>query len=222
MGARVESVNIGTAEPNAHKENYSTGINKVSRPGRWQVRAPGSKQDGLGSGLVGDFIGDHRHHGGDQQALYAFGREDLDAWEARLDRELPNGFFGENLTTAGIDVNGARLGEIWRIGDTVELRVTSPRLPCNTFRGWMDEPGWLKTFTAAARPGAYLAVVTPGFVGAGDSISVIHRPDHRVTVEMSYRALTLERELLPRLLEAGDDLDPELRESAEGADSLTP
>jgi MOSC domain-containing protein YiiM len=212
--ARLESVNVGVGQPNPRKETHLTGINKRAQPGRWEVRAPGPKQGGLGSGLVGDFVGDSRHHGGDSEALYAYGREELDDWESRLGRELSNGFFGENLTTSGLDVNGARLGEIWRIGDTVEVRVTTPRLPCNTFRGWVGERGWLKTFTVAARPGAYLSVVTPGFISAGDGITVIHRPDHDVTIELSYRASTLERELLPRLLEAGDDLDPELREAA--------
>ena len=93
------------------------------------MRAPGPKRGGLGSGLVGDFIGDTRHHGGDGQAVYAFAREDLDRWEQRLDRELPNGFFGENLTTVGLDLAEARIGERWRIGDEVVLQVTSPRIP---------------------------------------------------------------------------------------------
>lgn len=215
-GASLASVNIGASAPNPHTDARLTGINKLAQPGRWEVRAPGPKRGGLGSGLVGDFVGDSRHHGGDSQAIYAYGREQLDDWEARLERELSNGFFGENLTTHGLDVNGARLGEIWQVGDTVQLKVTTPRLPCRTFSGWVGEARWVKTFTAAARPGAYLSVVTPGFIGAGDEIMVIHRPDHEVTIELSYRATTLERELLPRLLEAGDDLDPELRDAATG------
>ena len=216
-GACLDSVNIGSASPNPFKESAATGIDKSSRPGRWEVRAPGPKQGGLGSGIVGDFVGDFRHHGGDLQALYAYGREDLNEWESRLERELPNGFFGENLTTLGIDVNQARLGEVWRIGDTVALRVTSPRIPCSTFRGWMGEKGWLRSFTIAATPGAYLSVVTPGFISAGDDLTVIHRPDHDVTIALSFRAITRDRELLPRLLTAGVDLLPELREAAEGA-----
>lgn len=215
--ARLESVNIGAPMPDPHKPTQLTGINKLAQPGRWEVRAPGprvpGRAGGLGGGIVGDFVGDSIYHGGDSQALYAYGREELDDWETRLERTLPNGSFGENLTTSGLDVNGARLGEIWRVGDTVELRVTTPRIPCGTFRGWMDERGWLKTFTVAALPGAYLSVVTPGFISAGDGITVVHRPDHEITIALSYRALTRERELLPRLLEAGDDLDPELRGS---------
>ena len=41
-----------------------------------------------------------------------------DWWEARLDRVLPGGIFGENLTTLGVDVNGAVIGETWLIGDS--------------------------------------------------------------------------------------------------------
>jgi MOSC domain-containing protein YiiM len=175
------------------------------------VRAPGPRMTGLGSGLVGDFIGDGKHHGGDEQAVYAFQQEDLDEWERRLGRELPNGFFGENLTTVGLEVNDARLGERWRVGSEVVLQVTTPRIPCSTFRGWMGEKGWARTFTTAGRPGAYLSVITPGTIRAGDPIEIVHRPDHDVTISMAFRATTTERALLPRLLDAGDDLDPALR-----------
>jgi MOSC domain-containing protein YiiM len=212
--ARLDSVNLGHPRPNPHKETGWTGIGKQPTNGRVEVRAPGPKMTGLGSGLVGDFIGDGTHHGGDDQAVYAFQREDLDEWERRLARELPNGFFGENLTTVGLEVNHARLGERWRVGNDVVLQVTSPRIPCSTFRGWVGEKGWAKIFTAAGRPGAYLRVITPGSIRAGDSIEVIHQPDHDVTIAMAFRASTTERALLPRLLEAGDDLDPALRQEA--------
>ena len=210
--AQVRSVNIASAQPNPVAAR-DTGINKVPQSDPVEVRAPGPR--GFGSGLVGDFIGDGRHHGGDMQAVYSYTREDLDTWEERLGRELTDGFFGENLTTEGYDVNEARLGEVWQIGATVQLKVTSPRLPCNTFRGWVDEKGWLRTFTLAARPGAYLSVVVPGLIRAGDELTVLHRPDHDVTISLAYRALTTERELLPGLLAAGDDLDEETRAAIE-------
>lgn len=211
--ALLDSVNVGAPRPNPYKDTRATGIDKHPQDGPVEVRSPGPKTTGLGSGLVGDFIGDAKHHGGDEQALYAFAREDLDDWETRLERPLSNGFFGENLTTTGLDVNDARMGERWRIGDDVVLEVTSPRIPCSTFRGWINEEGWVKTFTREARPGAYLKILTPGTVRAGDEIEVIHRPDHDVTVSLVFRALTTERALLPRLLEAGDDLVDEIKQS---------
>ena len=104
MPAHVASVNLGSREPNPAKTVGVTGIRK--RPvDVATLRAPGPKRGGLGSGLVGDFIGDVRHHGGDCQAVYAFAREELDSWERRLDVELANGSFGENLTTLGLDVD---------------------------------------------------------------------------------------------------------------------
>jgi MOSC domain-containing protein YiiM len=212
--AMVDSVNLGRPRPNPHKEIGWTGIGKQSTDGPVEVRAPGPKTIGLGSGLVGDFIGDGKHHGGDDQAVYAFQREDLDEWERRLGRELPNGFFGENLTTIGLDINNARIGERWRIGDEVVLQVTAPRIPCATFRGWMGEKAWAKIFTAAGRPGAYLKVLTPGAIRAGDPIEVIDRPDHEVTVTLLFKATTTERELLPQLLAAEAYLDQETIEMA--------
>ena len=219
--ARLDTVNLGQPRPNPHKEVGRTGIGKQPTEGPVEVRAPGPKETGLGSGLVGDFIGDGKHHGGDGQAVYAFQREDLDEWERRLRRELPNGFFGENLTTVGLEVNDARLGEHWRVGRDVVLQVTTPRIPCSTFRGWIGEKGWARIFTAAGRPGSYLSVVTPGTIRAGDPIEVVHRPDHHVTISMAFRATTTDRALLPRLLEAGDDLDPALRRAATSLSLVT-
>ena len=212
--ALLDSVNIGRPVPNPYKETRATGITKIAQTDPVQVRAPGPKTVGLGSGIVGDYIGDGKHHGGDEQAVYAVAREDLDAWQEKLDRELPNGFFGENLTTRGLDVNGARLGERWQIGDEVVLQVTCGRIPCSTFRGQMGERGWLKRFTAEGKPGAYLSVVTPGTIRSGDTNEVVHRPAHDITVELSFRALMVQHDLLPRLLEAGDDLIDEMRETA--------
>ncbi|MEQ1737004.1 MAG: MOSC domain-containing protein, partial [Rhodoglobus sp.] len=85
MDASIATVNLGRAATNPHKDGgFSTGIDKRPVSGRVEVRSPGPQGEGLGSGLVGDFIGDGRHHGGDDQAIYAFQREDLDRWEQRL------------------------------------------------------------------------------------------------------------------------------------------
>jgi MOSC domain-containing protein YiiM len=189
---RLLSVNIAHVRPNPYKTSDVTGIDKRPASGPVAVSAPGMRDGGAGSGLAGDTIGDRESHGGDDQAVYAYAREDLDHWEGELDRALTSGSFGENLTTVGIDVNGALIGERWTIGREVVLEVTSPRVPCSTFRGWMGIPGWLKTFTVAAIPGAYLRVITPGTVFAGDEIVVSHRPDHEVTVAVMFRALTID------------------------------
>jgi MOSC domain-containing protein YiiM len=205
---KVLSVNIGRPQPNPWKRLPSTGIDKRPVAGPVAVAAPGPKGTGA-VGLAGDRVFDVKHHGGDDQAVYAYAREDLDVWERELGRDLVNGSFGENLTTTGIDVNAALLGERWRIGSAV-LEVSCPRIPCATFAGWLAEKGWLRSFTRAALPGPYLRVVEPGTLTAGDPVTVLSRPaDHRVTVAMSFRALTTEPELLPLLLEVAAFPDAE-------------
>jgi len=147
-------------------------------------------------------VGDVKVNGGTDQAVYAYAREDLDWWQAELGRPLHNGVFGENLTTSGLDVNGALIGERWQVGSDVVLEVSSPRIPCSTFQGWLAREGWIKRFTGAALPGAYLRVITPGQVHAGDPVEITYRPPHAVTVAMTFKALTNEPKLLPLLLAA--------------------
>ncbi|WP_283134803.1 MOSC domain-containing protein [Rhizohabitans arisaemae] len=187
---RVVTVSAGRVVDADWAQLHRTGIDKRPVPGRVAVRA---------EGLDGDEQADRKSHGGPEQAVYAYAREDLDWWAAELGRELRDGMFGENLTTLGLDVNGALIGERWRIGSAL-LEVTAPRVPCATFRGWMGEPGWVKRFTQAERPGAYLRVVQDGELGAGDGIRVEFRPETRVTVAESFRAYHGAREVMRRLL----------------------
>lgn len=207
---RVLSVNVGRPRPNPWKKLGATGIDKRPVDGPVAVTAPGPKGTGA-VGLAGDRVYDLKHHGGDDQAVYAYAREDLDAWEPALGRPLPNGVFGENLTTVGVDVTGALIGSRWRVGSDVVLEVSCPRIPCGTFAGWLERSGWIKEFTRAAIPGAYLRVIQPGTLRADDPVEVIHRPSHDVGIALMFRALTLEPDLLPRLLPAGEALPPETR-----------
>jgi len=221
MSSRVLSVNLARVRPNPDERSPGlTGIDKVPTSQPVLVRAPGTKQDGLGSGLVGDTVCDRRHHGGNVQAVYAYAREDLDHWQSALGRALPGGVFGENLTTTGVDVSGAVIGERWRVGDELELAVSVPRIPCGTFRGWIAERGWLRRFARAARPGTYLSVVRPGYVRAGDAVSIVSRPAHGVSVAQVFRAVTLEPELLAWIL-AADELDEETKAMARAGGTFT-
>jgi MOSC domain-containing protein YiiM len=207
--ATLLSVNVGRAAASRYTDTGITGIDKRPATESVALRDPGP---GTGmSGAAGDAIGDPRSHGGTDQAVYAFAREDLDHWQAELGRPLTNGVFGENLTTSGLDVSGALVGERWQIGDACVLEVTSPRIPCRTFAGWLEEQLWVKRFTERGAPGAYLRVISPGSVAAGDEITVLHRPAHEVTIVMMFRALTTDKALQPQLAAAGDALPEHLR-----------
>jgi MOSC domain-containing protein YiiM len=210
---KVLSVNVGRPRPNPWKDMKLTGIDKQPVEGPVMVTVPRAKGMGM-VGLAGDRVFDVRNHGGPDLAVYAYAREDLDGWEAELERPLANGMFGENLTTTGIDVNATLIGERWRVGPDVILEVSCPRVPCGTFQGWLARSGWIKRFTLEAKPGPYFRVIEPGEICAGDTIEVIHRPDHDVTTSLCFRALTTEPDLLPRLLVVSA-LPKDIRELAE-------
>ena len=167
-----------------------TAIDKRPVPGRVEVGT---------LGLGGDEQVDKPAHGGPEQAVYAYAREDLDWWVEQLGRELADGTFCENITTVGLDVTGALIGEIWELG-TARVQVTAPRIPCVVFAGWMDERNWVKRFADARRPGAYLRVLREGAVGAGDPLEVVSRPAERVTIAESMTAYYGDAALMRRLL----------------------
>ena len=184
--AHLVSVNVGRARPDHFGKQDLTNIDKRPVSGRVAISAPGS--EGIGAvGLAGDRVYDVKHHGGAEKAVYAYAREDLDWWAEELERELASGVFGENLTTSGLDVTGAVIGERWRVGADVVLEVTMPRTPCATFRGWMGIKGWVRRFAQRGAPGAYLRVAEPGEVRAGDAIVVEHRPTGAPTVTDVFR-----------------------------------
>jgi MOSC domain-containing protein YiiM len=191
--ARVTSVSTGRAkaDPKIAAAVGCTAIDK--RPSSASVAV-------FRLGLDGDEQADRRHHGGYEQALYAYAREDLDWWVEQLGRELRDGLFGENITTAGLDISGAAIGETWRLGTAV-VQVTSARIPCVTFASWLGEDHWIKRFARAARPGAYLRVLSEGMVGPGDEIEILDRPAVRVTVGESMRAYYGDAGLMRKLLE---------------------
>lgn len=207
--ATLLSVNVGRMAGSRHTDTGVTGIDKRPSAESVALRDPGPETGR--SGVAGDNIGDARSHGGTDQAVYAYAREDLDHWQAELGRPLTNGVFGENLTTSGLDVNGALVGERWQVGDACVVEVTSPRIPCRTFAGWLEEQLWVKRFTQRGAPGAYLRVIAPGSVSAGDAITVVHRPAHGVTIALMFRALTTDKALMPQLAAAGDALPESLR-----------
>src|SRR5262245_28089746 len=114
---KVLSVNVGTAREFEYNGRPArSAIWKYPVVGRIAVR---------GVNLAGDDQADRQAHGGPDKAVYAYTVEDARWWEQQLGRSLAYGEFGENLTTEGIEVNEALVGERWQVGATV-LEVSEP------------------------------------------------------------------------------------------------
>jgi len=158
-------------------------------------------------GLAGDLVKDSRHHGGIEQAVYAYADEDAAWWAGELAREITPGLFGENLRIAGLDLTGAEIGERWRVGGSgLELELTSPRIPCATFARRIGEEHWVKRFAGHGAPGGYFAVTGSGPVQVGDAVEVVHRPGHGVRLGAVFAAYySKDRDPYARLLRAEQD-----------------
>jgi MOSC domain-containing protein YiiM len=203
------SVNVGTPQQIAVRRGrpMMSAITKQPVAGRVRVE---------GVNVAGDAQADLRVHGGPDKAVYAYAREDSDWWEDVLGIDVPDGMFGENLTTRGVDVSGAVIGERWRIG-TVELEVCQPRQPCSKLGIRFGDGKMVKKFAHASRPGAYLRIVTEGELGAGDEITVLSRPAHGVTVALVSDAIFKDRGLAAQVLvapELSEDAAADLRQAA--------
>ena len=185
MSARVLSINITSV---VHQGEWTgsegrTGIDKRSVSGAIEFK---------NNGVVGDRVIDTNVHGGYEQAVYAYAREDAQWWEKEIKEEIPAGRFGENLTTEGIDVNAAIIGEQWKIGSVI-LEVSQPRIPCRVFAGFWKRATLIKDFTQAGRPGTYLRIIQEGTAQAGDAIEVIFKPNHTITISDLFAAKSGER-----------------------------
>ncbi len=192
----VVSINVAVVRHDLPARAGATGIDKrpVAAPVRLDV-----------DGVAGDTIVDRDDHGGPDQAVYAYSVDDVEFWSAELGRRIGPGGVGENLTLSGVDCSGAVIGERWQVGDAV-LQVRAARTPCRTFAGFLDVPDLVKRFIAAGRPGAYLAVLQPAQVRAGDPVRVLDRPAHGVTTADLMAAKTIDRDLVDHVAAAREHL----------------
>jgi MOSC domain-containing protein YiiM len=188
---KVLSVNVGTPR------EFEYG-GRPAKSAIWKSPAVG-RIAARGVNLDGDEQADREVHGGPDKAVYAYAIEDIRWWEKELGRSLEYGELGQNLTTQGIDVNNALVGERWEIGTTV-LEVSEPRIPCWRLGVRMQDKLFPRRFSEALRPGSYLRIVVEGDIGAGDEIRVVERPDHDLTIGDVFRIYMRDRNEVARIL----------------------
>ena len=105
--------------------------------------------------------------------------------------------FGENLTTEGVDVSGAVLGERWRVGTTLleVVRAVPALLQAEPEDG---RPRPSRGPSPKPRGLAPTWIIEEGDLGAGDAIEVdlVGRPDHGVSVRLVSDAMLVDHSLI--------------------------
>jgi MOSC domain-containing protein YiiM len=170
---QVLSVNVGRPRTvEWHGRQVKSGIWKEPVAGPIGVQ---------GVNLDGDDQADRRVHGGPDKAVYAYAIEDYRWWSSELGRALHPATFGENLTTEGVDLSAAIVGDRWLVGSAT-LEVCQPRFPCYKLGIRMGDDDFVDRFEAVGRLGAYLRILDPGAVTAGDRVVLTHRPAADLTI----------------------------------------
>lgn len=185
MGFSVQCAATGRRSSVRQRTKGTSAIGKSAVEGPVTVRP---------LGLAGDEQADLARHGGLAKAVYAYPSEHLPFWQtvraqaqaALWHEPLPPGLLGENLV-----IEGVREHELW-IGDRLRLPgcvlvVSEPRLPCSKFSAAMGfaQAAWLMTQSGFC--GAYLAVLVPGTVQAGEHFTLEPGP-REVSLRELFRA----------------------------------
>jgi MOSC domain-containing protein YiiM len=188
---RILSINVGQAR----QFEYN---GRPAKSAIWKAPVAGPVA-ALGVNLEGDDQADRKAHGGPDKAVYAYAVEDLRWWRGEIDRAIEYGGFGENLTTEGVEINDALVGERWKVGTAV-FEVSEPRVPCWRLGVRMNDSMFPRRFTEALRPGAYLRIIIEGYLNAGDEIEVVEKPNHDLTIRDVFRIYVRDRSEVDRLV----------------------
>jgi MOSC domain-containing protein YiiM/ferredoxin-NADP reductase len=173
-GGTLLAVNVGMPRDVQWRDRtVHTGIWKRPVDGPVMVRR--LNVDGDGQGDLGG-------HGGEQRAVMLYQAESYRYWEQQLGLEpLEYGAFGENFTITGMADDQVCIGDRYRVGEAT-LEVTQPRVTCFRIGVRLGQPQMPGLLVAHRRPGFYLRVIREGHVRAGDTLELISRGPHALTV----------------------------------------
>ncbi len=206
-GGTLLSVNVGMPRDVRWRDRtVHTGIWKYPVDGPVMVR----RLD-----VDGDGQGDTGGHGGEQRAVMLYQVESYRYWERQLGLEpLEHGAFSENFTVTGMADDQVCIGDRYRVGEAT-LEVTQPRVTCFRVGVRLGQPQMPGLLVAHRRPGFYLRVIREGHVRAGDTLELISRGPHALTVAEVDGLLYLPDPDIDRIRDASDvpALSPGWRQS---------
>lgn len=171
---KIISTNIGERKIVTYKnKTVETGIFKypVDKPVFLDIEE-----------VKGDEITDREHHGGINQAVYAYSLKHYEYWKPKyqnLDWSL--GMFGENLTIDDIDETNIHVGDTFKVGETI-LEATLQRSPCYKLGIRFNTMKIVKQFWNTTMCGVYFKVIQTGFVKKGDIFEQIKSCSENPTI----------------------------------------
>lgn len=146
---------------------HVTSVNISSKKGMQKTPVDGSRELVFGLGFEGD-----AHAGDWHRQVSLLASESIDAAEeAGLDVE--EGSFGENITTAGIDLLALPLGTQLKIGSQAVVEVTQIGKVCHTRCAIYYASG----DCIFPREGIFGVVLKPGAVQEDDAIEIVKLGD---------------------------------------------
>lgn len=126
------------------------------------------------NGLSGDRQRNQQHHGGPDRALCLYSLEHIMALQ-REGHPIYPGAIGENMTIAGLDWSLLTPGVRLRLGEIVEIELTSYTVPCSNIAAAFAD-GNMNRVSQKKHPGwarLYARVLRPGRIAPGDPVTVL-------------------------------------------------
>ena len=175
---KLLSVNIGQKRTQQKGDELeTTGIYKLAVQEPVEIKS---------LGIQTDFIGDHKNHGGPDQAIYIYGMSDYDWWSNELGKKLEPGTFGDNLTISELESARFNIGDQLHIGSVI-LEVSAPRIPCGTLAARMGDPKFVKKYRQAERPGLYCRVIQEGMIQTSNEVKVEPYQGETISILQMFR-----------------------------------
>jgi MOSC domain-containing protein YiiM len=164
----LDAIFIGKAMPR-WRDRPPSAIGKARTTGRLWLSA---------TGLVGDEQADLAVHGGPEKAMHHYAVDNYAFWKDELPEKAMHfvaGGFGENLSSNGMTEKDICIGDVFRIGGAV-VQVTQGRQPCWKLSAHVGLGDMAARFQKSGLTGWYYRVIEEGFIGEGDDIALVERP----------------------------------------------
>ena len=177
---KVVSVNIGDKKNINYKGKIvETGI----------FKKPVNHSIFLGEENVkNDAVIDRKHHGGIDQAVYAYSENHYAYWKELYPNLAWNfGMFGENLTVSNLEETKIQVGNTYKLGQTI-LEVTKSRTPCMKLGLVFGTQKILKQFWNSTKSGIYFKVLQTGNVTVNDELILIAQSKNSPTIAEVHEA----------------------------------